>query len=244
MRFVPTSITTAPSPTMSAVTRPGEPTAATSTSASRHTAARSRVREWQCVTVAFAASSSCAIGLPTRIERPSTTALAPSSSRPASLSSSITPAGVHGTIASSRPCTSRPAFAAVRPSTSLAGSISEIISSWSRWSGQRQLEQDAVHAVVRVERADQLGELVRRARRRRARGGTTRCRPRPSPRASCARRPPRPGRRRRGSSRGRACGPASTSRRDLLAHPRRDRLAVDDLAPSARQPTQRRFSGA
>ena len=54
VRLVPTSITTAPSRTMSAVTSPGDPTAAISTSASRQTAGRSRVREWQCVTVAFA----------------------------------------------------------------------------------------------------------------------------------------------------------------------------------------------
>ena len=78
------------------VTRPGEPTAAISTSASRQTAARSRVREWQWVTVALAASSSWASGLPTRIERPSTTARAPSSSAPASASSSITPGGRAG----------------------------------------------------------------------------------------------------------------------------------------------------
>src|SRR5829696_8097365 len=45
VRFVPTSITTAPSPTMSPVTSPAEPAAATSTSAPRHTPARSRVRE-------------------------------------------------------------------------------------------------------------------------------------------------------------------------------------------------------
>ena len=85
---------------MSPVTSRGEPDRGDSTSASRQTAARSRVREWQCVTVALAASSSWASGLPTRIERPTTTARAPSSSAPASRSSSITPAGVHGTIAS------------------------------------------------------------------------------------------------------------------------------------------------
>ena len=43
---------------------------------------RSRVREWQCVTVALAPSSSCASGLPTRIERPSTTARRPSARTP------------------------------------------------------------------------------------------------------------------------------------------------------------------
>ena len=57
------------------------------------------MREWQWVTVALAPSSSWASGLPTRIERPSTTARAPESSTSASSSSSITPAGVQGTIA-------------------------------------------------------------------------------------------------------------------------------------------------
>ena len=83
MRLVPTSITVAPSPTMSAVISPGEPAAAISTSARRQVAARSRVREWQWVTVALAASSSAASGLPTSCERPTTTASAPSSSTPA-----------------------------------------------------------------------------------------------------------------------------------------------------------------
>ena len=57
MRFMPTSITTAPGLTASAPSSRGTPTAATRTSARRQTAARSRVREWQTVTVAFAASS-------------------------------------------------------------------------------------------------------------------------------------------------------------------------------------------
>ena len=51
--------------------------AATTTSARPTSAARSRVREWQTVTVASAAVSSTAIGLPTMLERPSTTARAP-----------------------------------------------------------------------------------------------------------------------------------------------------------------------
>ncbi len=55
----------------------GRPTAAISTSARAQTSARSRVREWHVVTVAFSASSSCAIGLPNRFERPTTTASAP-----------------------------------------------------------------------------------------------------------------------------------------------------------------------
>ena len=93
---MPTSITTAPGLTKSRSIIRGRPTAAISTSARAHTARRSRVREWQTVTVALAASSSCAIGLPNRFERPTTTASAPSSSPRRSRSSSITPSGVHG----------------------------------------------------------------------------------------------------------------------------------------------------
>ena len=58
LRFMPTSMTTAPGLIASAPSRRGTPTAATRTSARLQTAARSRVREWQTVTVAFAASSS------------------------------------------------------------------------------------------------------------------------------------------------------------------------------------------
>ena len=43
----------------------------------RQTAGRSRVREWAMVTVQLSRSSSCAIGLPTMFERPSTTASQP-----------------------------------------------------------------------------------------------------------------------------------------------------------------------
>ena len=43
------------------------------------------MREWQIVTVALAPSSSWAIGLPKRFERPITTASAPSSAAPASV---------------------------------------------------------------------------------------------------------------------------------------------------------------
>ena len=120
VRLVPTSITVAPGLTISAPTIRGEPTAATRMSAREQTAARSRVREWQTVTVAFSPSSSAASGRPTRIERPRTTASAPSSSVPAWRSSSTTPRGVHGTRPG-RPWASSPALVAVRPSTSLAG---------------------------------------------------------------------------------------------------------------------------
>ena len=99
---------------------PGLPIAATSTSASRVTAASSRVREWQTVTVASACISSSAIGLPTISLRPSTTARRPASSTPLRASSCITPAGVQGTKRA-RFCSSRPTFTGWKPSTSFSG---------------------------------------------------------------------------------------------------------------------------
>ncbi|MNT85386.1 hypothetical protein D3C72_2255460 [compost metagenome] len=78
-RFMPTSMTTAPGLTISAVMMLRRPTAATITSASRVWAARSRVLLLQIVTVAPACSSSMAIGLPTMFEAPTTTARAPRS---------------------------------------------------------------------------------------------------------------------------------------------------------------------
>src|SRR5436190_459015 len=117
-RFVPTSITIAPGLTQSAFTIRARPTAAIRTSARRQTPGRSRVREWQVVTVALDFSSSCAIGLPNRFERPITTASAPSSCAPASSSRIITPSGVLGR-SPSRPSARYPAERGVRPSTSL-----------------------------------------------------------------------------------------------------------------------------
>jgi PAS domain S-box-containing protein len=76
-RFMPTSITTAPGLTMSAVSTLRLPTAATITSACRVMAFRSGVALWQMVTVAFCCSSIMAMGLPTMLERPITTACLP-----------------------------------------------------------------------------------------------------------------------------------------------------------------------
>ena len=53
MRFMPTSITVAPGFTQSPLTISGPADGGDRTSARRQTAARSRVREWQTVTVAF-----------------------------------------------------------------------------------------------------------------------------------------------------------------------------------------------
>ena len=120
------------------------------------------MREWQCVTVALAASSSWASGLPTRIERPITTAL-----RALELDVGLAQqlhhagrrAGHHAPR--SRSCMSSPALAGVRPSTSLRGVDQRDELVLVEVVGQRQLEQDAVHARVGVELAEQAGQLVR-----------------------------------------------------------------------------------
>ncbi len=75
--LVPTSMTVAPTATCSRPISPARPAATTSTSAVAVTLARSLVREWQTVTVASRESSSCATGLPTTAERPTTTARRP-----------------------------------------------------------------------------------------------------------------------------------------------------------------------
>ncbi len=74
---MPTSITIAPGLTMSARSVLRRPTAATTMSALRVCAARSDVALWHTVTVALACSSIRAIGLPTVLERPITTACLP-----------------------------------------------------------------------------------------------------------------------------------------------------------------------
>ena len=83
--------------------------AATRMSAWRVIAARSRVFEWQMVTVAFSCSSSMATGLPTMSLRPTTTACWPLMGISLRLRISIIPAGVQGASAG-RPASKRPAF--------------------------------------------------------------------------------------------------------------------------------------
>ncbi len=61
------------------------------------------------VTVQFSASSNCATGLPTMLERPMTTASRPASEPSASLASITEPTGVQGT-SDSCPVESRPTF--------------------------------------------------------------------------------------------------------------------------------------
>ena len=74
---MPTSITAAPTLTMSPVTNLGRPIATTRMSACREISGRLRVLEWQMVTVAFLSKRSFAIGKPTIWLRPITTASHP-----------------------------------------------------------------------------------------------------------------------------------------------------------------------
>jgi hypothetical protein len=76
-RLMPTSTTTAPGFTHSPGTRPGLPTATTSSSARSTCERSSAVKRWQTVTVAPASNSSSAIGRPTRFEAPTTTECMP-----------------------------------------------------------------------------------------------------------------------------------------------------------------------
>ena len=78
-RETPTSSTAAPGLTMSPVMMPGTPAAATTMSACRTWAARSRVPVWHSVTVAFSVRrvSSSPSGRPTVRPRPTTTTSAP-----------------------------------------------------------------------------------------------------------------------------------------------------------------------
>ena len=91
------------------LTSSGRPTAATTRSARRTTAGRSRVREWAIVTVQLSLSSSCATGLPTMLERPMTTASSPSSFGSTDLARIEQPVGVHGASALA-PLARRPMF--------------------------------------------------------------------------------------------------------------------------------------
>ena len=113
-RFTPTSMTTAPSRTMSPRTISGRPTATIRISPWRVTAPRSRVRLWATVTVAFAPGSFCNmiwdIGIPTMFERPTITTWAPEVSTPVRRINSCTPAGVAGRNACGSPCAMRPWF--------------------------------------------------------------------------------------------------------------------------------------
>ena len=110
-RFTPTSITTAPGRTISAVIAPALPAAATKISARRVCDPRSSVAVWQIVTVAFAPDRFCASiapsGIPTSLDLPTITTCFPPGSFPERTSNCCTPCGVAGKNRS-RPSSTRP----------------------------------------------------------------------------------------------------------------------------------------
>ena len=134
-RLTPTSITTAPSDTMSAVTNFGRPMATTRISAPRVTSARSRVRLCAIVTVAFASSSSFETGSPTMLLRPITTARLPAISTPAVRSILRMPFGVQGSVQGCF-CHSAATFRGWKPSTSFDLSMAAITLSSSMCLGR------------------------------------------------------------------------------------------------------------
>ena len=161
MRLIPTSITVAPGFSQSPRTISGRPTAATTMSARRTTSARSRVRLWARVTVQFSASSSCAIGLPTMLERPITTASRPDRSPSRSLRSIRQPSGVQGTSPSS-PTASRPALIGME-AVDVLGGIDRLDHRLVVDPGrERQLDEYPVHRLVGVELVDQREQLLLR----------------------------------------------------------------------------------
>ena len=124
-RFTPTSITTAPSETMSEVTNLGRPIATTRISALRVTEGRSAVRLCAMVTVAFSSRRSLETGRPTILLRPMTTARLPLISTPAALSILMIPFGVQGSTHSCF-CHREATFRGWKPSTSFSFAIAAI----------------------------------------------------------------------------------------------------------------------
>src|SRR4051812_43633684 len=137
-RLTPTSRTAAPGFTIAAVISPGTPAAATTMSAPRTCAARSRVPVWQSVTVAFSERrvSSSPSGRPTVTPRPITTTSAPAIGTSNRRSSSTMPTGVQGSGPGTL-STSRPRLVGCSPSASFSGSIAArtAYSSMCRGSG-------------------------------------------------------------------------------------------------------------
>ena len=159
MRLVPTSITVAPGLDHLGGHQRGEPTAATRMSARRRPRPRSRVREWHMVTVAFAFEQQRASGRPTRIERPTMTASAPSTSARAAQQ-------LHHALRRAR----HQARAALASRPALGGEAVDVLRRVDRGDhlvlvdllGQRQLDEDPVDLVVGVQLGDQREQLVLR----------------------------------------------------------------------------------
>ena len=201
-RFTPTSITTAPGLTMSALTKWAWPIAAMMMSARRQCSAMFRLREWSSVTVA----SACVVLLQEdrrhRLAHDVAAAedddfRAAQSARRVRISSSWTPAGRAGPeerILAEQQFADVDGMEAVDV---LAVSIALKISSSLIWLRQRRLDQDAVHVRIAVQFLDEREQFRPAAWPRRARWCRSGCPVRRPWRPSSARRPARPDPRRR-----------------------------------------------
>src|SRR3954454_13965634 len=120
--LTPTSSTATPGFTSAEVISPGTPAAATTMSAVRTCAARSRVPVWHSVAVAFSLLrvSRSPSGRPTVTPRPTTTTSAPAIGTSWRRSSSTMSFGVHGSGAGC-PRTSQPRLVGWSPSASFSG---------------------------------------------------------------------------------------------------------------------------
>ena len=127
MRLTPTSITTAPLFTMSAVTVLTRPVQTMSMSACFVKEARSFVPVWQIVTVQLYSRrvKRTASGFPTILLRPTTTAWAPSVFTPIFLSITHIPCGVQGRNPF-EPMSMFPTLTGWKPSTSFSGEIASV----------------------------------------------------------------------------------------------------------------------
>ena len=170
-------------------------------------------------------------GAPTSFERPTTTASAPSSSTPSwreQLDHAGGRARAPGPACRWRAGRRWSGSGRRRP---CRGSIARDHRVGVDVLGQRQLDEDAVDVVVGVERADQRRAARPRWSSPRARGGPSASRPPRRPCACCARRSPRPGRRRPAPSPGRARG--RPRRRTRRPRPRtRSRTSAATALPS------------
>ena len=129
------------------------------------------------------------------------------------------------------PSASRPALRGVRPSTSFPGRSAPVSATPSMWSGTGSWHEDAARrASSALSSLDQGGDLVLAARRPRA-CGRSRSMPTSGARLLLAADVDgaRPGRRPRAPSRGRARGRSGGERRDLARPPRRARAAATAL---------------
>ncbi len=125
---LPTSTTTAPGFTISAVINRGFPIATMRTSALPVISARFGVLLLQLVTVAHALMAMRLIGFPTMFDRPRMTTCLPSSGILYHSRSFLIPFGVQDTSPESSPRKRFPILVRVNQSTSLRGSIASTIS--------------------------------------------------------------------------------------------------------------------